>query len=272
MEEIGGMIVHAEAPQAALDKGLAAHAENLANITRLIQYGAGVLKKLQAEAEQLGPRAEQAGAGAVREEVRESLAGAGAVVGDAARSALRPMLADAVALIGEARRAGMSLDEKVERFSNRMLAIMAASGIGAVMLVAFGVWVALAWQRSEIASLEQEKADLRGEVAAMASVAQIGARDANEPNHPTRQRAAIEMQIKDYFVPLSGELRMGSGVASRVDVAEIVRKKWADIGCSGTDEITVICYIQVQAPELAASSDTDGAGDLGFASYGLNEV
>ena len=104
MEEIGGMIVHAEAAQAALDKGLAAHAENVANITRLIQYGGGVLKKLQAEAEQLGPRAEQAGAGAVREEVRESLAGAGAVVGDAARAALRPVMADVVAGIGEANR------------------------------------------------------------------------------------------------------------------------------------------------------------------------
>ncbi len=172
MEEIGGMIVHAEAAQAALDKGLAAHAENVANITRLIQYGAGVLKKLQAEAEQLGPRAEQAGAGAVREEVRESLAGAGAVVGDAAREALRPVMADVVAVIGEAHRAGMSLDEKAERFSNRMLAIMAVSAIGAVMLVAFGVWVALAWQRSEIASLEQEKADLRGEIAAMTEVSQ----------------------------------------------------------------------------------------------------
>ena len=108
MEEIGAMIVHAEAAQAALDKGLAAHAENVANITRLIQYGGGVLKKLQAEAEQLGPRAEQAGAGAVREEVRESLAGAGAVVGDAARAALRPVMADVVAGIGQAHRAGMS--------------------------------------------------------------------------------------------------------------------------------------------------------------------
>ena len=108
MEEIGAMIVHAEAAQAALDKGLAAHAENVANITRLIQYGGGVLKKLQAEAEQLGPRAEQAGAGAVREEVRESLAGAGAVVGEAARGALRPVMADVVAGIGQAHRAGMS--------------------------------------------------------------------------------------------------------------------------------------------------------------------
>ena len=157
MEEIGAMIVHAEAAQAALDKGLAAHAENVVNITRLIQYGGGVLKKLQAEAEQLGPRAEQAGAGAVREEVRESLAGAGAVVGDAARGALRPVMADVVAGIGEAHRAGMSLDEKAELFSNRMLAIMAAVAIGALMVVVLGVWVALAWQRSEIASLRAGK-------------------------------------------------------------------------------------------------------------------
>ncbi len=200
MEEIGAMIVHAEAAQAAVDKGLAAHAENFANITRLIQYGGGVLKKLQAEAEQLGPRAEQAGAGAVREEVRESLAGAGAGVGDAARIALRPVMDEAVALIGEARRAGEILDEQAERFSNRMLAIMAASGIGAVMLVAVGVWVALAWQRSEIASLQQEKADLRGEIAAMTEVSQkmqaqglkIEFQDCKEANGHMRRCVAVQ--------------------------------------------------------------------------------
>jgi hypothetical protein len=200
MEEIGAMIVHAEAAQAALDKGLAAHAENVVNITRLIQYGAEVLKKLQAEAEQLGPRAEQAGAGAVREEVRESLAGADAVVGDAARAALRPVMADVVAGIGQAHRAGMSLDEKAERFSNRMLAIMAVSGIGAVMLVAFGVWVALAWQRSEIASLEQEKLDLRSEIAAMTEVSQkmqaqglkIEFQDCKETNGRMRRCVAVQ--------------------------------------------------------------------------------
>ncbi len=47
------------------------------------------------------------------------------------------------------------------------------------------------------------------------------------------QRAAIEMLMKDYLVLLSGEVRMGPGVASRVDVAEIVRKKWAGIGYLG---------------------------------------
>jgi hypothetical protein len=200
MEEIGAMIVHAEAAQAALDKGLAAHAENVVNITRLIQYGGGVLKKLQVEAEQLGPRAEQAGAGAVREEVRESLGGAGAVVGDAARSALRPVMDEAVARIGEAKRAGMVLDKQAERFSNRMLAIMAAVAIGALMVVVFGVWVALAWQRSEVASLAQEKADLRGEIVAMTEVSQkmqsqglkIEFSDCKEANGRMRRCVAVQ--------------------------------------------------------------------------------
>ncbi len=200
MEEIGGMIVHAEAAQAALDKGLAAHAENVAQITRLIQYGAGVLKKLQAEGEQLGPRAEQAGAGAVREEIQKSLAGAGAVVSGTAREALRPVMDEAVARIGEATRAGMGLDRQARAFSNRMLAIMAASGVGAVMLVVLGLWVALAWQRSEVAGLQQEKADLRGEIAAMTEVSQkmqaqglkIEFGDCKEADGRTRRCVAVQ--------------------------------------------------------------------------------
>ncbi len=102
---------------------------------------------------------------------------------------------------------------------------------------------------------------------------EIGASDANDPNHPTRQRAAIEMLVKDYLVLLSGEVRMGPGVASRVDVADIVRKKWADIGYPDAEKITVINHIQVQSPELAASSDTDGAGDQGImVGFATNET
>ena len=37
---------------------------------------------------------------------------------------------------------------------------------------------------------------------------EAGVSDANDPNHPTRQRAAIEMLVKDYLVLLSGEVRM----------------------------------------------------------------
>lgn len=172
MEEIGGLIVHAEAAQAALDKGLATHAERAKSIMLLIGLAEEALTKLRDEARQIGARAEQAGAKAVREEVRQSLAGARAVVDEAARVALAPLLSGALERIDAARRATNVLDQQAERFSNRMLAILAAGAIGALVLTGFGVWAALAWQRLELANLAQQKADLQGEIAAMEATAQ----------------------------------------------------------------------------------------------------
>ncbi len=94
----------------------------------------------------------------------------------------------------------LPLAEKAERFSNRMLAIMAAVAICALMVVVLGVWVALAWQRSEVASLVQEKADLRGEIAAMTEVSQkmqsqglkIEFQDCKEANGHMRRCVAVQ--------------------------------------------------------------------------------
>ena len=66
-------------------------------------------------------------------------------------------MADVVTGIGEAHRAGISLDEKAELFSNRMLAIMAAVAIGALMVIVLGVWVALAWQRRRSPAFSRKK-------------------------------------------------------------------------------------------------------------------
>lgn len=70
------------------------------------------------------------------------------------------------------RRAANVLDLQAERFSNRVLAIVAAGAIGAMALTEFGIWAALAWQRSELASLAEQKAELQGEIAAMEATAQ----------------------------------------------------------------------------------------------------
>src|SRR5579859_3542097 len=58
----------------------------------------------------------------------------------------------------------------------------------------------------------------------------IGAPNPSDPNHPTRQRAAIEMLAKDHLVFVSGEMRMGPAVAPHLRIDEIVRKKWAELG------------------------------------------
>ena len=172
LEILGGLIAHAQTAQAALDEGIEAHTENTEAITALIQQAAAVIQKLQAEVQKLGPRAEQAGAAAVREAVQQNLAGAGAIVADAARTALAPVMNDTLARAEAARRAGDSLDRQAEKFSNRMLAIVAGAAIGALVLAGLGVRGALAWQRSDLASLGQEKTALQAEIAAMNATAQ----------------------------------------------------------------------------------------------------
>jgi S-adenosylmethionine synthetase len=93
---------------------------------------------------------------------------------------------------------------------------------------------------------------------------QIGATNPADPNHATCQRTAIEMLAKDHLVFVSGEMRMGPDVVRHVRIDEIVRKKWAEIGYPDADKITVINHLQVQSPELQASSDNEGAGDQGI--------
>jgi S-adenosylmethionine synthetase len=100
--------------------------------------------------------------------------------------------------------------------------------------------------------------------AVLDAARQIGARDASDPNHATRQRTAIEMLAKDHLVVVSGEIRMGPDVASRVRIADVVRKKWSDIGYPDAEKMTVVDHVQVQSPELQVSSDNDGAGDQGI--------
>jgi S-adenosylmethionine synthetase len=72
------------------------------------------------------------------------------------------------------------------------------------------------------------------------------------------------MLAKDHLVIVSGEVRMSPCVAAAVDVPGLIRRKWADIGYPDADRITVVNHLQVQSPELQASSDADGAGDQGI--------
>lgn len=122
------------------------------------------------------------------------------VVDEAARVALAPLLSGALERIDAARRATNVLDQQAERFSNRMLAIVAAGAIGALALIGLGTWGALAWQRFELASLAQQKADLQGEIAVMEATAQkmraeglkIEFRNCAEANG--RQRLCVAVQ------------------------------------------------------------------------------
>ena len=171
MAVMGGLVAHAEAAQAALDKGLLAQAGQAETIRQLIRHAAATLERLRAEAEQIGARAEKAGAAAIGGAVEQSLSGAGVVVERAARAALQPLLTGAEARIAAMRRATFALDGAAARFSGRMLAIAAASATGALAAAGLGMFLALGWQRAELASLANEKAALQEEMAAIAETA-----------------------------------------------------------------------------------------------------
>jgi S-adenosylmethionine synthetase len=90
-------------------------------------------------------------------------------------------------------------------------------------------------------------------------------------DHPTAQRFAIEMLLKNRLAFVSGEVRMGRHIAQRVNVDAIVHEIWDEIGYEG--EVEVINRLQVQSPELQKSSDNDGAGDQGImVGYATNET
>ncbi|WP_161915614.1 hypothetical protein [Methylosinus sp. C49] len=141
MEEIGGLLVHAEQAQAALDKGLAQQARHAEAIARLILHADQVLKQLRVEAEQIGARAEQAGAEAVRDQVRESLSKAGADVGKAAGIAFAPLVKGFTQQIEDAHRAAIVLDKQAAKFSDRAFVVILAGAVVALTLIVSGAAV-----------------------------------------------------------------------------------------------------------------------------------
>lgn len=101
----------------------------------------------------------------------------------------------------------------------------------------------------------------------------IGAHDPADPNYATRQRTAIEILGKDYLVIVSGEMRVSPEIDKHLDIPEIIRNKWREIGYLDSDKVTVIDHVQVQSPELQTSSDNDGAGDQGImVGFSTNET
>jgi hypothetical protein len=172
-QQIGGLVAHAEAIQAAVDaaikKGQAAQSENAEILTQIIQHAGDAVEKLEAATAQIAPRAERAATDVVAKKIQDGLSGVDSIIEGAAKKALAPLLQTLRARATEANSGREALDKSADRFGKRMLVVLVAIGLVALAMTLGGVWAALAWQRSSLASLVHEKADLQGQIREMAA-------------------------------------------------------------------------------------------------------
>lgn len=89
----------------------------------------------------------------------------------------------------------------------------------------------------------------------------IAGDDETSPDHPRHQRMAIEGLTKDHFVVISGEMKLGPGVAAALDVDAIIRRVWREVGYQGAETMTVINHLRRQSADIAQGVDLDGAGE-----------
>lgn len=91
-----------------------------------------------------------------------------------------------------------------------------------------------------------------------------------------RVRTAIECLAKDDLLIVSGEVKLTDSIRARLDVVELARKVWKEIGYGEDGErLTVINHIRNQSPDIAegkkeesqaggVGTDFGGAGDQGI--------
>ena len=77
-------------------------------------------------------------------------------------------------------------------------------------------------------------------------------------------RTAIECLAKDNLLVISGEVKLPPEVRRRLNVIDLAREVWNQVGYRVPDELNVIDHIRSQTPDIAQGVDTGGAGDQGI--------
>lgn len=168
-ETLRGQAEALQESAAQLLVGLEARAQGLGVCEQRL---AGQIDALGKQAERLGAQAFAGGQAAVEKEVRAALKGAPGAVAEAAREVTTPVRETLAASLASIKAAEALLREAREQFSFRALAVIGAGALGGLALICVGVVAALGWQRYELASLAEQKAELRAEIAAMEATVQ----------------------------------------------------------------------------------------------------
>ncbi len=88
---------------------------------------------------------------------------------------------------------------------------------------------------------------------------------AEEPKTLSALRIAIECLAKNNLLVVTGEVKMSPNVRARLNIQDLAREIWAEIGYpSSAEGLTVIDHLHSQSVDIAKGTDSFGAGDQGI--------
>lgn len=179
-DELYGLVLTAREQQAVLQDALAALAKERAALTEAAQVAARGAAQVGRAADGAVADVRKAVLVAVDDAVTRSLADAGKVAADALGGAARPILGELSGVVASAGKAKGKIDEAVDAFGWRW-AIVAGSIAGVtVTVIALAAWASVAWERSQVESLAQQRRELTAEVARLQEGADTWAKRAGK--------------------------------------------------------------------------------------------
>jgi len=97
---------------------------------------------------------------------------------------------------------------------------------------------------------------------------------ATGPEERKAVRTAVECTAKNHLVLVTGEVKLPGDIRGKLDVAELVREAWREIGYEEDAAcLTVIDHLQAQSAEIALGTDKQAAGDQGvMVGYATDET
>lgn len=185
MDEVFALMRAAKDQQQAVDKalqGLAIERAAIAADRAALSKAAGALTETAAQVTKAAadtvPALQKAAGAAVDGAVKASLAGAADVAASALNTAARPVVKQLTGAAGAVSEAESRLQEAVASFGWKWAALAGGAAVAVLAAVLVAAWAMVAWQRSEVAELEQQRAALAADVAQLQANAEAWAKTA----------------------------------------------------------------------------------------------
>ena len=171
-QQIFSLMAAAEDQQKAIGAALEALAAERAALAQAAACVAGVANDVRKAAAEAVPSLQKAAGEAVGASVRQSLAGVSETAVVALEQASRPIIGRLSGVIQSLGEAEAQLSNAVSSFGWRWAVVAGGAAAGCVASVLIAAWLSVWWQRHQVETLLEQKAQLKAEVAELQTNAQ----------------------------------------------------------------------------------------------------